>query len=154
MLDIKKIIENKEIFSEGLSNRGYDVSNLDTLLELDTKRRNYISDGDDKRSKRNEISKKIGQEKRKPTSEESLFIKNLSGESLPLLKFNQGKIKITSDGYWDGRVIIEIANEVVDRLESDKKRYFKRNNEFSSVTVILQGDSKDLKLSFEPIIGK
>ena len=154
MLDIKKIIENKEFFSEGLSNRGYDVSNLDTLLELDTKRRNYISDGDDKRSKRNEISKKIGQEKRKPTSEESLFIKNLSGESLPLLKFNQGKIKITSDGYWDGRVIIEIANEVVDRLESDKKRYFKRNNEFSSVTVILQGDSKDLKLSFEPIIGK
>ena len=81
-------------------------------------------------------------------------ITNLSGESLPLLKFNQGKIKITSDGYWDGRVIIQIANEVVDRLESDKKRYFKRNNEFSSVTVILQGDSKDLKLSFEPIIGK
>ncbi|MFL2436370.1 MAG: hypothetical protein ACJ0IZ_07635 [Verrucomicrobiales bacterium] len=81
-------------------------------------------------------------------------ITNLSGESLPLLKFNQGKIKITSDGYWDGRVSIEIANEVVDRIESDKKRYFKRNNEFSSATVILQGDSKDLKLSFEPIIGK
>ena len=80
MLDIKKIIENKEIFSEGLSNRGYDISNLDILVELDTKRRNYISDGDDKRSTRNEISKKIGQEKRKPTSEESLFIKKLSGE--------------------------------------------------------------------------
>ncbi len=81
-------------------------------------------------------------------------ITNLSGESLPLLKFNQGKIKITSDGYWDGRVSIEIANEVVDRIESDKKRYFKRNNEFSSATVIFQGDSKDLKLSFGPIIGK
>ena len=80
MLDIKKIIENKEIFSEGLSNRGYDISNLDILVELDTKRRNYISDGDDKRSTRNEISKKIGQEKRKPTFEESLFIKKLSGE--------------------------------------------------------------------------
>ena len=58
------------------------------------------------------------------------------------------------DGYWDGRVGIEIANEVIDRIESDKKRYFKRNNEFSSATVILQGDSEDLKLSFEPIIGK
>ena len=81
-------------------------------------------------------------------------ITNLSGESLPLLKFNQGKIKITSDGYWDGRVSIEIANEVVDRIESDKKKYFKRNNEFSSATVIFQGDSKDLKLSFGPIIGK
>ena len=81
-------------------------------------------------------------------------ISNLSGESLPLLKFNQGKIKITSDGYWDGRVSIEIANEVVGRLESDKKRYFKKNNEFSSATLILQGDSKEPKLSFEPIIDK
>ena len=81
-------------------------------------------------------------------------ISNLSGESLPLLKFNQGKIKITRDGYWDGRVGIEIANEVVDRLESDKKAYFKRNNEFSSATVILQGGAKDLELSFEPIIRK
>ena len=81
-------------------------------------------------------------------------ISNLSGESLPLLKFNQGKIKITSDGYWDGRVSIEIANEVVGRLESEKKRYFKKNNEFSSATLILQGDSKEPKLSFEPIIDK
>jgi len=81
-------------------------------------------------------------------------ISNLSGESLPILKFNQGKIKITRDGYWDGRVGIEIANEVVDRLESDKKGYFKRNNEFSSATVILQGGAKDPKLSLEPIIRK
>ena len=58
------------------------------------------------------------------------------------------------DGYWDGRVGIDVANEVVDRLESDKKGYFKRNNEFSSATVILQGGAKDLELSFEPIIRK
>ena len=32
MLDIKKIIENKEFFSIGLSNRGYDISNLDTII--------------------------------------------------------------------------------------------------------------------------
>ena len=64
MLDIKKIIENKEFFSIGLSNRGYDISNLDTIIEFDSKRREYIKKGDQKRSERNEISKKIGLEKR------------------------------------------------------------------------------------------
>lgn len=80
MLDIKKIIENKELFSNGLANRGYDVSNLDILLKLDIQRRNFITEGDEKRSKKNEISKKIGLEKRKPLKEESQIIKDLSGE--------------------------------------------------------------------------
>ena len=80
MLDIKKIIENKELFSNGLANRGYDVSNLDILLKLDIQRRNFITEGDEKRSKKNEISKKIGLEKRKPIKEESQIIKDLSGE--------------------------------------------------------------------------
>lgn len=78
MLDIKKIIENKALFSEGLSNRGFDVSNLDQIIEMDFNRRKLITEGDKKRSKRNEISKQIGQEKRKPSAEETSFIKQLS----------------------------------------------------------------------------
>ena len=74
MLDIKKIIENKEFFSIGLSNRGYDISNLDTVINFDSKRREYIKKGDQKRSERNEISKKIGLEKRKPTESETTYI--------------------------------------------------------------------------------
>ena len=78
MLDIKKIVENKALFTQGLSNRGFDVSNLDIIIEMDSDRRNLITEGDKKRSKRNEMSKKIGQEKRKPLDEETSFIKQLS----------------------------------------------------------------------------
>jgi seryl-tRNA synthetase len=78
MLDIKKIIENKALFSKGLSNRGFDVSILDLIIKMDFNRRKLITEGDKKRSKRNEISKQIGHEKRKPLLEETSFIKQLS----------------------------------------------------------------------------
>mgnify|MGYP001158729853 FL=1 len=80
MLDIKKIIENKRLYSEGLLNRGYDVSNLDEIISLSDSRSTLITEGDKKRAQRNEISKTIGNEKRKPTDEETSFIKNLSDE--------------------------------------------------------------------------
>ena len=50
MLDIKKIIENKDFFTEGLSNRGFDTSNLDIIIEMDSDRRKLITEGDKKRS--------------------------------------------------------------------------------------------------------
>tara|TARA_B100001123_G_scaffold103838_2_gene120363 strand:- start:4168 stop:5427 length:1260 start_codon:yes stop_codon:yes gene_type:complete len=78
MLDIKKIIENKQIYIEGLSNRGYDITNLDIVISLYENRGKLITDGDKKRAQRNEISKKIGNEKRKPTEDETNFIKNLA----------------------------------------------------------------------------
>ena len=80
MLDIKKIIENKNLYSEGLLNRGYDVANLDEIISLSNSRGTFITEGDKKRSQRNEISKNIGNEKRKPTEKETSFIKNLSEE--------------------------------------------------------------------------
>ncbi len=80
MLDIKKIIENKDLYSQGLSNRGYDISNLDEVISLSESRAKLITQGDKKRAQRNDISKKIGNEKRKPTQEETSFIKNLSEE--------------------------------------------------------------------------
>ena len=46
MLDIKKIIENKQIYIEGLSNRGYDVTNLDIVISLNENRGKLITDGD------------------------------------------------------------------------------------------------------------
>ena len=59
MLDIKKIIENKQIYIEGLSNRGYDVTNLDVVISLNENRGKLITDGDKKRAQRNEISKAL-----------------------------------------------------------------------------------------------
>ena len=133
MLDIKKIIENKEFFSIGLSNRGYDISNLDTIIDFDSKRREYIKKGDQKRSKRNEISKKIGLEKRKPTDNETKYIKKLSEDLKSLdknLSIINKKIK---------EIMLEIPNvpneqvpigtDESSNVEKDTRGY-QRNEEF------------------------
>ena len=104
MLDIKKIIENKQIYIEGLSNRGYDVSNLDIVISLNEIRGKLITDGDKKRAQRNEISKKIGNEKRKPTEEETNFIKSLAEDLKNIdIELNEINEKIKS-------IMLEIPN--------------------------------------------
>ena len=104
MLDIKKIIENKQIYIEGLSNRGYDVSNLDIVISLNENRGKLITDGDKKRAQRNEVSKKIGNEKRKPTEEETNFIKSLAEDLKNIdIELNEINEKIKS-------IMLEIPN--------------------------------------------
>lgn len=104
MLDIKKIIENKQIYIEGLSNRGYEVSNLDIVISLNENRGKLITDGDKKRAQRNEISKKIGNEKRKPTEEETNFIKSLAEDLKNIdIELNETNEKIKS-------IMLEIPN--------------------------------------------
>ena len=104
MLDIKKIIENKQIYIEGLSNRGYDVTNLDVVISLNENRGKLITDGDKKRAQRNEISKKIGNEKRKPTEDETNFIKNLAEDLKNIdIELNEINEKINS-------IMLEIPN--------------------------------------------
>ena len=104
MLDIKKIIENKQIYIEGLSNRGYDVTNLDVVISLNENRGKLITDGDKKRAQRNEISKKIGNEKRKPTEEETNFIKSLAEDLKNIdIELNEINEKIKS-------IMLEIPN--------------------------------------------
>ena len=104
MLDIKKIIENKQIYIEGLSNRGYDITNLDIVISLNENRGKLITDGDKKRAQRNEISKKIGNEKRKPTEEETNFIKSLAEDLKNIdIELNEINEKIKS-------IMLEIPN--------------------------------------------
>ena len=104
MLDIKKIIENKQIYIEGLSNRGYDVTNLDVVISLNENRGKLITDGDKKRAQRNESSKKIGNEKRKPTEEETNFIKSLAEDLKNIdIELNEINEKIKS-------IMLEIPN--------------------------------------------
>ena len=104
MLDIKKIIENKQIYIEGLSNRGYDVTNLDIVISLNENRGKLITDGDKKRAQRNEVSKKIGNEKRKPTEDETNFIKNLAEDLKNIdIELNEINEKIKS-------IMLEIPN--------------------------------------------
>lgn len=58
MLDIRYIRENKELVQINAKNKGYDV-NVDSLLELDSNRRDLQLKVDDLRAKRNENTSKM-----------------------------------------------------------------------------------------------
>ena len=59
MIDLKWIIENPELFDEAMKKRGYDVR-AKTIIELNDKRRENITELQELQAKRNAISKEIG----------------------------------------------------------------------------------------------
>ena len=59
MLDIDLIRRNPDLVREALRNRG-DDSSLETILELDTRHRRHIHEGDELRARRNQASQEIG----------------------------------------------------------------------------------------------
>ncbi len=63
MLDIKRIRNDTETVRQGLANTGADTSLIDTILNLDEKRRELQKEGDKLRADMNVLSKKIGMEK-------------------------------------------------------------------------------------------
>ncbi len=64
MLDIKQIRQNPDHFKNDLKNRGGDPGQIDRILELDQKRREFITKGDDLKQQRNQVSKELGQKKK------------------------------------------------------------------------------------------
>lgn len=60
MLDIKRIRETPEEVREGLRRRWMDTGLVDTVLELDQRRRALVTEVDALKAKRNEVSKSIG----------------------------------------------------------------------------------------------
>ena len=64
MLDLKKVVENPDEIIKELEKRGGDYSHLKGVLDLDGKRKKMIFSVENLKSKRNEISKKIGEYKR------------------------------------------------------------------------------------------
>ena len=59
MLDIDLIRRNPDLVQQVLRNRG-DDSSLETILELDTRHRRHIHEGDELRARRNQASQEIG----------------------------------------------------------------------------------------------
>lgn len=70
MLDLTEIVRDTDRVKTALARRGEDISVLDRVVELDAERRNLIAEADQDRATRNTVSKRIGDEKRKPTPEE------------------------------------------------------------------------------------
>jgi seryl-tRNA synthetase len=69
MLSLEQIVRDPEKFRAALVRRGEDPP-IDRILELDSRRKELIQEGDTDRARRNNVSKAIGNEKRKPTPEE------------------------------------------------------------------------------------
>ena len=69
MLSLEQIVRDPEKFRAALVRRGEDPP-IDRILELDSRRKELIQTADADRATRNNVSKAIGNEKRKPTPEE------------------------------------------------------------------------------------
>ncbi len=70
MLDLSNIVRNTAEVRAALERRGEADPPVERIVELDTERRRLIARSDEDRATRNAVSKRIGDEKRKPTPEE------------------------------------------------------------------------------------
>lgn len=70
MLDLNEIVRDTERVRAALVRRGEKDPPVDRIVELDVERRSLIAQADRDRAVRNSVSKRIGDEKRKPTPEE------------------------------------------------------------------------------------
>jgi seryl-tRNA synthetase len=61
VLDLREIRDNPAQAREALARRGFDVSQLDEALELDSKRRELLPELEQLRARKNEASKQIGE---------------------------------------------------------------------------------------------
>jgi len=60
MFSIKDILENQKYYKEGLVKRGFDISKLESVISLGTKRSKVMKETQLLEKKRNEFSKEIG----------------------------------------------------------------------------------------------
>lgn len=70
MLDLRRIVNDTDAVRAGLAKRGEDDAPIDEILALDVRRRSLIQQTDSARHFRNEVSRTIGAEKRRPTDDE------------------------------------------------------------------------------------
>ena len=70
MLDLRRIVSDTETVKAGLAKRGEIDPPINEILALDVRRRELIQETDAARHRRNEVSRRIGEEKRRPSDEE------------------------------------------------------------------------------------
>ena len=64
MLDIKQIRQQPDFFRNDLAQRGGDPTLIDQILAMDIKRRDWITQADDLKQQRNQVSRELGQKKK------------------------------------------------------------------------------------------
>lgn len=95
MLSLEQIVRDPEKFRTALVRRGENPP-IDRILELDSRRRELIQQVDVDRARRNEVSKAIGSEKRKPTPEEIAEMRG-TGDRIKAVETDLNDVKAELD---------------------------------------------------------
>ena len=94
MLDINLIRENPEIVRKSLRDRQMDSAPIDSILELDAKRRAAIAQVENLKAERNAVSKDIGQLKHATDRQEKIEAMRLVGEKISELDQQLASIEL------------------------------------------------------------
>jgi seryl-tRNA synthetase len=82
MLDIKLIRESPEIVRKALSDRQMEMSLVDSILDLDNRRRELLSEVEGLKAERNVVSREIGQSKDPASRQEKIDNMKMVGEKI------------------------------------------------------------------------
>lgn len=127
MLDIKILRENQELVLTNTKNRGYDISLVEKVLELDKKWRQYKLEDDGLRSQRNKLSEAINQAKKKKdevTAQKSILESKKVGEKLAENEVEETKLRAEIDDLLSR--IPNIQNPENPIGDSDKNKEVKK----------------------------
>ena len=91
MLSLEQIVNDVESVRAGLKRRGEEPP-LDQVLALDSQRRDLIHEAETIRAKRNEVSRAIGREKRRPTDEETSAMRS-AGQRIRGIESELGSVQ-------------------------------------------------------------
>ena len=73
---------------------------------------------------------------------------------MPLLKFSNGKVKISKNNNVEGDIRIGVVNEILNRPGIEKKNEFLAGVEFSWVTLAISGTINDPILSLKKLTSE
>ena len=123
MLSLEQIVNDVESVRAGLKRRGEEPP-LDEVLALDSRRRDLIHEAESIRAKRNEVSKAIGRERRRPTDEETSEMR-LAGRRIREIEAELGSVQESLNA-----ILLAIPNlpedSVPDGLEESENVLVKR----------------------------
>jgi seryl-tRNA synthetase len=80
MLDIKKIVDDPEEVKKNIAKRGFDSSMLDTVLDLNNKRKQLTTSVEGIRAELNSTSKEIGKLKKAGQDASEVMKKSLGAQ--------------------------------------------------------------------------
>jgi seryl-tRNA synthetase len=141
MLDLKLIRENPERVKEGLKSRKIDISIVDEILELDEKRRKAISESDQLKAERNQISSRIAREKREGNNEKAKELQDRAKEISTSVK-EQSEIAKNIDN--------KVKNLVLHLPNVPNESVPVGNTEEDNITVKTWGDIPEFNFDVQP----